>query len=76
MIRFGMSNTLISFIDKFYEYGGDQEGRKIVLTIGGYEFAWLADLVVSYILDKTSIMFDKTKYNGIYRDDGFLISQE
>ena len=28
MIKFGMSNTLVSFIDKFYEYGGDEEGEK------------------------------------------------
>ena len=37
MIEFGMGNTLITFIDKYYEYDGDQEINDKGLTIGGYE---------------------------------------
>ena len=44
MIEFGMSNTLLTVVDKFYEYGGDMDGDDRGLTIGGYESAWLADL--------------------------------
>ena len=68
-----MSNTLITFVDKYYEYGGDIEGEKRGLTIGGFESTWLADLVAAYILEKTEKSFREMKYHGIYRDDGFMI---
>ena len=45
MIQFGMSNTLLTFGDKYYEYGGSMDLNKRGLTIGGYESTWLADLV-------------------------------
>ena len=49
LIGFGMSSTLLSFQDKYYEYG--DEGLKTkVSVIGGYESAFLADLVASYLL--------------------------
>ena len=70
MIKFGMGNTLLTFMDKYYEYGGEVEVDKRGLTIGGYESAWLADLVVFYILENTTKCFDKTIFKGIYRDDG------
>ena len=73
MIGFGMKNTLVSFTDKYYEYGGDMDGEKRGLTIGGYESAWLADLVVAYLLKQTENLFEDFIYHGIYRDDGFLI---
>ena len=73
MIIFGMSNTLISFRDKFFEYGGDEIEDKRGLTIGGYESARLEDLVASYILEKTNKMFVETRYHGIYRDYGFIV---
>ena len=73
MIRFGMSNTLLTFVDKYYKYGGSVDPNKRGLTIGGYEFAWLADLVASFILEKTEDLFEKTTdYVGIYRDDGLI----
>lgn len=50
-----MGNTLITFVDKYYDYGGDIEGEKRGLTIGGYEAAWLADLVAAFILEKQII---------------------
>ena len=74
MIGFGMKNTLVSFTDKYYEYGGDiMDGEKRGLTIGGYESAWLADLVAAYLLKQTEKLFEDFIYHGIYRDDGFLI---
>jgi len=51
MIKFGMGNTLLTFVDKYYEYGGDESVEERGLTIGGYESAWLADLVMAYILE-------------------------
>ena len=53
MIKFGMCNTLISFEDQYYEYDGGKDPEEKGLTIGGYESAWLADLVGAYILANT-----------------------
>ena len=39
MIEFGMGNTLLTFIDQYYEYGGSLEAKDIGLTIGGYEIS-------------------------------------
>jgi hypothetical protein len=43
------------------------------VTIGGYESAWLADLVAAFVLENTTKLFDKAIYDGIYRDDGLVI---
>ena len=51
LIAFGMSSTLLTFEDKYYEYG--EKGIETKgLAIGGYESAFLADLVVSYLFKK------------------------
>jgi hypothetical protein len=42
MIAFGMGNTLLTFIDKYYEYDGECEIKDKGLAIGGYKSAWLA----------------------------------
>ena len=73
MIGFGMKNTLVCFIDKYYEYGGDMDGEQRGLTIGGYESVWLADLVAAYLLKQTEGLFGDFIYHGIYRDNGFII---
>ena len=43
------------------------------LAIGGYESAFLADLVASYLLEMTKNHFTNTRYHGIYRDDGMIV---
>ena len=43
------------------------------LTIGGYELVWLADLVVSYVLESASKQFEGMQLKGIYRDDSFIV---
>jgi GIY-YIG catalytic domain len=73
MIKFGMSSTLLTFVDKYFEYDGDSEPDEKGLTIGGYESAWLADLVGAFILANTKQMFAKAKFYGLYRDDGFCV---
>lgn len=50
MIKFGMGNTLLTFVDEFCKYGGEVDVEERSLTIGGYKSAWLADLGQSYIL--------------------------
>ena len=49
LIAFGMSSTLLTLEEKYYEYG--EKGIETKgLAIGGYESAFLADLVAYYLL--------------------------
>jgi hypothetical protein len=47
LIRFGVENTLLTFQDQYCIYDGIQSLDEKGLTIGGYESAWLADLVAA-----------------------------
>ena len=60
LIKFGMNNTLLTFVDKYYEYGETTDPEEKALTIGGYESAWLADLVAAYILCNLEDLFTGT----------------
>mmetsp|Transcript_21390 Transcript_21390/g.42844 ORF Transcript_21390/g.42844 Transcript_21390/m.42844 type:complete len:91 (+) Transcript_21390:714-986(+) len=75
MIGLGMGNTLIWFRDKYYQYGSIVDKDRRRLTIGRYKSAWLADLVAAFILENTQPLFTDTIFNGIYRDDGSMISK-
>ena len=72
MIAFGMGNTLLTFRNCYYEYAGasDIEGKE--LTIGGFESAWLADLVLAsfILLERCNNHFGSCWFHGIYRDNG------
>ena len=52
MLKFSMSNCLINFGPDYFQYGKEKDPLKRVLTIGGFDSAWLADLVACYILGK------------------------
>jgi hypothetical protein len=52
MIKFSMMNTILTFVNKYYLYDGDCPADMMGLTIGGYESTWLADLAMSYLLNK------------------------
>ena len=59
LIFFGLSFTLISFDDEYYEFhGGEKEEQG--LAIGGYQAAFLADLVASYLFDRAKARFYPT----------------
>jgi hypothetical protein len=73
LIRFGMKSTYLMFQDSYYEYDGDQNPDDRGLTIGGYESAWLSDIVGAYIFKRTSHLFNNTLFYGTYRDDGIAI---
>ena len=67
-----MSSTLISFDGEYYEYhGGEREEQG--LAIDGYESAFLADLVASYLFEKSKPFFRPTIYHGIYWNDGLVV---
>jgi hypothetical protein len=73
MIKFGMGNTLLTFVNKYYEYGGNLDVEDRGLTIGGYESAWLANLCMAYVMDNSRDILDELVYEGIYRDDGITV---
>ena len=73
MQEFSMRNTLLMFRDNYYEYGTADNAAEKVLTIGGYDSAWLADLVGSYIFDLAEDQFQLLKFLGLYRDDGNIV---
>lgn len=61
------------YLDQYYEYGGSLSTNERGLTIGGYESAWLADLVASQLLDNAENLFKYTsKHYGIYRYGGVV----
>jgi hypothetical protein len=76
MIKFSIMNTILTFVNKYYLYDGDCLTEMKGLTIGGYESPWLADLAMSYLLDKMgddevdNNPLDELMYFGIYHDDG------
>jgi hypothetical protein len=57
MIAFGMGNTLLLFVNKYYEYKGKKEIQDKGLAIGGYELAWLANLVAAFVLENSQDCF-------------------
>jgi len=73
MIRYGMGHTLLTFQDQYWEWGGTEDIESRGLTIGGYESAWLADLVAAFILENTEELFASSIFYGIYRDDGLNV---
>lgn len=74
LIKFGMSNTLLTFQNEYYKCRGDKiDTNKRGLTIGGYESIWLADLAAAYVLDLTKNCFNQIMYRGLYRDDGIIV---
>ena len=76
MLKFSMANCLIHFGADYFQYGKEEDFLKRVLTIGGYDSAWLADLVACYILEMTEPIW-KTEfaYFKIYRDDGCALAR-
>ena len=67
-----MSSTLISFDGEYYKCNG-REREEQGLAIGGYESALLADIVASYLFEKTKPIFYPTIYHGIYQYDGLVV---
>eukprot|EP00957_Ditylum_brightwellii_P186627 14208976-Ditylum_brightwellii.AAC.1 len=77
LVKFGMKSTLIWFRDKYYKYkgaaGASVDEEDIGLAIGGFESAWLANLVASHLLEMTEDHFTETITKGIYHDDGLVV---
>ena len=68
-----MSNTVLMFQDKYCKYNGLVNLNAKGLTIGSYKSAWLANLVVSYPLDKMSTILEPCPFSSIYHNDRLVI---
>ena len=76
MLMFTMSNCLIDFEEEYVQYGKEKNPLKRVLSIGGFDSAWLADLVACYILEKTEpVRKNQFAYFKIYRNDGCAVAR-
>jgi len=62
-----------TFRDRYYKYRTLNAVEDKRLLIGGYESAWLADLVAAFVLEHTTEAFKNSTYHGIYRDDGLVV---
>eukprot|EP00957_Ditylum_brightwellii_P102370 7803545-Ditylum_brightwellii.AAC.1 len=49
---------------------GDED---VALAIRAYKAAFCTDVVTSYAFKMTEVMFMRTQYRGIYRDNGLVI---
>ncbi len=54
-----MVNLIVSFLDKYYEYGVNPDPDRQGLLIGDFELAFLADLEASYIIDKLKTIWER-----------------
>jgi hypothetical protein len=69
-----MGNTIVLFLDKYYEYGVDPDPERQGLTIGGFESAFLADLEASYIFDKLKYIWERhVRFLGTYHNDEIIV---
>ncbi len=74
ILCFSMGNTIVSFQDKYYEYGVDSVPDRHGLTIGGFELAFLAHLEATYIFDKLNMLLTRhIRFIGTYRDGEIII---
>ena len=67
-----MISTLLTFGGEHFEYS-DEDIKTKGLTIGGYELAFHADLVASYLFENYNNTFKEVLWNGMYIDYGLLV---
>ena len=60
-----MDAGFMNFQGKYYENGGGVSADHKRLTIGSYESAWLADLVVAFMFIKCKKSLSALKYKRI-----------
>jgi hypothetical protein len=69
-----MGNTIVSFRDRYYEYGVNPDPDHRGLTIGGFESAFLANLEATYIFDKLKHLLERhVHFIGTYRNDEIVV---
>eukprot|EP00957_Ditylum_brightwellii_P046072 3495582-Ditylum_brightwellii.AAC.1 len=78
IVKFGMKSTLIWFRDNYYQYNraagnNNVSDDDIGLAIEGYESAFLASIIVSYLFKMTDAHCSKAIVGEIYCDDGLVV---
>lgn len=75
ILQEGMKFNFVTFEGIFYRYRGNGTTENPALSIGNFESAFLADLVMSYIFNSANEqgLFKDFAISKIYRDDGFFI---
>eukprot|EP00957_Ditylum_brightwellii_P125519 9567517-Ditylum_brightwellii.AAC.1 len=67
IVQFGMKSTLIQFRGKYYVYcrAASEEvmDKDVVLAIGAYESAFFANIVASYVFEKTEECFEMRQWS-------------
>ena len=76
LVKYGINNIFITFGVQYWIYGGFLPVKDKVFTIGGYESAFFADLVATYILEKSKDILDNSIFFKIYRDDGINVDNQ
>ena len=72
LMHFLMNSTLISFDGEYYEYHGGEKQEQ-GLAIGGYESAFLANLVTSYLVEKYKDILSPKTYHGLLNQTTYHI---
>ena len=72
IIRFRMSSTPIAFNRECYGYHGEEK-KEQGLAIGGYELAFIYDLLSSYLFQIQYTLILKKYHKNIYRDGGMVV---
>ena len=65
LIVFWMSSTLLTFEEKYFEYG-EKVFKTKILAIGRYKSSFLVNLVASYLFKKCNYQFKKVIWKGIH----------
>ena len=65
--KFSMGITLVTFREKYYKYGVDDDLINRSLKIGGYYYAWNTYLIASSLLDLAHEQFNETQFFGLFR---------
>ena len=73
LVKFGMANTLVTYEDQNWIYGGNLPVKDKGLTIGAFESTLFSNLLAAYLLENPSQLFEDSRYTGIHRDDGINI---
>jgi hypothetical protein len=74
ILKFTMGNTIVTFLDRYYEYGIYPDPDCCGLTIRGFESAFLANLEATYLFDELHPhMEEHVRSIGTYHDDEIIL---
>ena len=72
LITFGTSSTLLTFGEKYFEYG--EKGIKAKgIAIRGYISDFIVHLIASYLFGECNNKFKEVLWKGMYRYNGFSL---